>query len=87
MGISEKFFESSISVSNSQHSMLDFHKENTALLKNKCQEIISENMLTSLADINSLVSVIYIYDISNMICQLHHLHLEQYFIQQKYNIN
>ena len=36
---------------------------------------------------NSFVSDVYLYNISDMKCQIHHLHLEQYFIQQKHNQN
>ena len=68
---------------NSQHSMLDFHIENVLLLKKKYQGVLKKNMLANLVNINSFVSDANMYDISNNICQLHHYHLEQYFIQQK----
>ena len=58
--ICHPLIDSSISGSNSQHSMLDFHKENTVLLKNKFQGIMPTTMLASLINLNSLVSDVYI---------------------------
>ena len=40
-------------------------------------------MLLSLVIHNSFISDVYMEDISDITCQIHHLHLEQYFIQQK----
>ena len=40
-----------------------------------------------LVNFNTFDSDIYIYDIANMICQLHHLQLEYFFIQQKNELN
>ena len=44
-------------------------------------------MLASLIDHRIYVSNVYMYNIDYMICEIHHLHLEQYFIQQKHDIN
>ena len=55
MCICHKFIDCSISESNIQHSMLDFHKENTVFLKNKCQGILPTSMLTHLINIKSNV--------------------------------
>ena len=44
-------------------------------------------MLASLEINNSFVSDIYMDDISKMIRQLRHLHLEQSFIRQKHDLN
>ena len=44
-------------------------------------------MSASLVIHNSFASDIYMEDIANMICQLLHLHLEQYFIEQKHDQN
>ena len=67
--------------------MLDFIKENTVLLRNKYQGIRPTNMLESLVNQNSSVSDSYMEYIPDMIFQLHHLHLEQYFIQQQHDPN
>ena len=67
--------------------MLYFHNENTVLLKNKRQVILPLNMLASLAIHNSFVSDVYMDDISAMVCQIHHLHLKQYFIKNIYHQN
>ena len=72
--ICHPFIDYSISGSNSQHSMLDFHKGNTVLLNNKFQGIIPTNMLAYLVNINIYVSDAYMYDIYKIMCQLHHLH-------------
>ena len=61
---------------NSQHSMLDFHKENTALLKNKFQGILTTTILSYLVFHNNLISDLYMDDISDIKYQLHHLHLK-----------
>ena len=42
-------------------------------------------MLSYLEILNSFVSDVYMEDIADMICQFHHLQLEQYFIQQKHD--
>ena len=47
------FVESSICGTNSQHSMLDYHKENTVLWKNKFQWILGIDMLSYLVNIYS----------------------------------
>ena len=44
-------------------------------------------MLASLEILNSFASGIYMDDVSDIICQLQHLYLEQYFIQQKHELN
>ena len=44
-------------------------------------------MLTSFGFHNSFFSGVYMDDISDMTCQIHHLHLEQYLIQQQYDIH
>ena len=36
---------------------------------------------------NSFVSNVYIKDIADMKCHIHHLHSEQYFIEQKHDQN
>ena len=46
----------------------------------KLQEIFSTTLLASLVVHNSFVSYLYMEDIADMKFQLHHLHLEQYFI-------
>ena len=74
---------SSIYGSNIQHSILSFHKENTILLKKKCQGIMPTIMLASLVNLRILVCDVYTGDISHMKCLLHHLQLEKYLIQQK----
>ena len=79
--------DSNIYGRNSQHSMLDFHKESIYLLNNRFQGILPTNMLTSLVNINNFVSYLYMDDIYEMICKPQHLHMEQYFIQHKYYIN
>ena len=67
--------------------MLSFHKENTALLNEKFQGILTTTILLSLLIQKSCVSDAYTDDTSNMKYHLHHLHLEKYFIQQKHDIN
>ena len=67
--------------------MLDFHKENTVLLKKKLQGILPTCMLAYLDINNSFVYNVYMDDIVNIICQIHHLHLETYFIQQQHDFN
>ena len=44
-------------------------------------------MLEYLEIHNSFASDIYMSDVAGIICKLHHLHLEKYFIQQKYELN
>ena len=44
-------------------------------------------MLESLVIHHSFFSDVYREDIADIKCQLHHLHLEQYFIQQKHYQN
>ena len=44
-------------------------------------------MLASLVNNNSFFSDVHMDNIINMICQIHYLHLEIYFIQQKHHIN
>ena len=82
--ICHNYIDFSISVSNIQHSMLSFHKENTFLLNNKCQVILPKTMLEYFEIHSSFVSDVYMEDIPGIICQLHHLHLEKYFIQQQH---
>ena len=36
---------------------------------------------------NSYGSNVYTDDTTNMICQIYHLHLDQYYIQQKQDLN
>ena len=76
MCICHKLIESSICGSNIQHFMLDFHKENKVLQKNKCKGILPTIIIKSLKILNSFASGIYIDDIAHMICRLHHLHLD-----------
>ena len=83
MCIFQPFIDYCLIVSNIKHSMLDFSKENNALLRNKYQVILPETMLEYLAIHNSFFSVVYMEDIPDMNCQLYHLHLEIYVIQQK----
>ena len=66
-----------------QHSMLAFHKENTSLLNNKFQVIVPTTVLASFVNIKFFVSDVYMDDISDMTCKLHHFHLEHYFIQKQ----
>ena len=44
-------------------------------------------MLESLVIINSFVTDVYMEYIADMKCQLHHIHMEKYFIQQKRDQN
>ena len=67
--------------------MLDLYKENTILFLNKRQGILPTIMLEHLLNIGCFVSDAYMEDITDMKCQIHHLHLEQYFIQQKHDQN
>ena len=67
--------------------MLDFHKENTALLKIKFQWILITTMLEYLVIQNSFISCAFVYDIANMKCELNFLNLENTFIQQKHYLN
>ena len=67
--------------------MVDFYKENTPLLKKKRQGILPTTMLAFLVNINSFVSDVYMDNIADTICQIHYSHLEQYFIQQKHDLN
>ena len=57
-----------------------------SLQNNKCQEIFPTIMLETL-EINSSFPLICMYDISDTICQIHRLHLDQFFIQQKHDLN
>ena len=43
-------------------------------------------MLESLVNLNICFSHVYMDDISDMICQIYHLNLEQYFIQQQHDL-
>ena len=53
----------------------------------KRQGILTTNMLEYLETHNSFASDVYMKDIAEMICQLHHLHFEQYLIQQQCALN
>ena len=44
-------------------------------------------MLEYLIIHNIFVSGVYMEDIADMKCQLHHIHLEQYFIKPKHDQN
>ena len=44
-------------------------------------------MLSSLKIHNKFVYGVYTEDKADIICQIHHLHLEQYFIQQQHDLN
>ena len=68
--ICHKFIDSSISVSNRQHSMLGFHKKNAFLLMKKRHRILPTNILSYLVNTNIFVADIYMDDIANMICQI-----------------
>ena len=63
--------------------MLSFRKGKNALLKKKRQGIPHTNMLESMVIQNSFLSDVYRYDIVDIEFHLHHLHLVQYFIEQK----
>ena len=67
--------------------MLPFHKEITFLRKNKCKGISPSNMIASLVHLNSYIYNIYMDDIADMISQIYHIHLEQYYTQQQYDTN
>ena len=56
-------------------------------LKKKIKGIIPKTMSYYLVIHNSLVSDVYMDDIAGMKYFLHHLHFEQYFIQQKHYLN
>ena len=86
MFIFHKLIESILCGSNIQHSRLYFHKEKKVLQK-KQKAMLPTIMLKCLGIINSFASGMYMYDISNMIFWLHHLHLDYHFIQQKYELN
>ena len=43
-------------------------------------------MLASFVNINSFVSDIYMDDIFDMPCNINHIHLEMFFIQQKHDL-
>ena len=60
--------------------MLDFYKENTILVNNKCKGILPTNMLTYLVNINSFVSDVYMDDIADMICQIYQYFIKKYMI-------
>ena len=61
--------------------MLAFHNGNTIFTKNKKgQEIFLTNMFAYLDIHNSSVLDVYMDDIYDMICKIHRLHLEKYFI-------
>ena len=55
--------------------------------KSKFQGILPTNMLASLDIHNIFVSDVYMEDIADTKCQLHTIHLEQYYIQQKNDQN
>ena len=67
--------------------MLALHKENTYFPNNKCQGMPPTNMLEYLIIHKSFVIDVYMEDMANMKFQIHHLHLEQYFIQKERNKN
>ena len=67
--------------------MLDLYKERTVLLMRKYQVILKKIMLESLVINNSYVSYLHMDDISDMKCQLQHLHLYHYIIFGKYDQN
>ena len=69
----QQFIDPSISGSNSQHLMLDFHKENIVLLKNNFQQILTTTTLAFLINNNIFFSDVYMVDITEMICHIHHL--------------
>ena len=81
------FIDFNLFLSNSHHSMLNFHKEYTDLLKKKYKVILPTTMLTSLVIHNSFVSDVFVGDISDMKCQLCYIYLKQYFIQPKHDQN
>ena len=87
MSICQQFVDSNIFKSNIQHSMLAFHKEKTFLLKYKFQGIMPTTMLAYLVNCKKIVTNMYMNDISNIICQLYHLHLEQYFFRQQHDLS
>ena len=62
--------------------MLVFHKENTVLQKKKSKKTLPTTMLASLVILNSVDSDIYMVDIDDMKCQLHHIYLVKYWFQQ-----
>ena len=55
--------------------------------KKKYQVKFPKNMLSSLKIHNKFVYGVYTEDKADIICQIHHLHLEQYFIQQQHDLN
>ena len=76
MCICNLFIDSSISGSNSQHSMLAFTR-NVLNIYNKYQGITQKHLLTYL--IKYFFPDVYMDDILYTICQIHHVYLEQYF--------
>ena len=85
--IFHKFIDSSIYVSNSEHSILDFHKENTIVTKQELPSNINNKYVSILEHLHQFFLDVYMDDISDMIYQIYHLHLKHYFIQQQHNIN
>ena len=63
--------------------MLAFQKKNTTVLKNRFQVIMPKHILAYLEIHNIVISDVYMDDRADMKCQLCHIHLEQYLIQQK----
>ena len=82
MFIFHKFIEYSLYEINIQHSMLSFHKEIPVLFLKKHQVIMTTTTLEYLEIHSIFVYDVFIDYIAKMKCQLHHLHLEQHFIQQ-----
>ena len=82
MCICHPFPYTSLFGSNIKYSMLSINKECNGLLKNKCEGVLPTNMIASLVIHNSFVYDVYMEDIANMKCQLHHIQMEEYFIQK-----
>ena len=59
----------------------------SSIFGSNSQEILPTTMFAYLVIYNSFVSDIYMEDIADTKYQLHHLHLEKYFIQQKHDQN
>ena len=81
--ICHMFIDSSQFGINNQAPKSYLHKEFTVLPYKTFQRILQTYMLSSLIYHNKIATSVLMDDISNMKCQLHHLHFEEYLIQQK----
>ena len=59
----------------------------SSIVGSNIQGIMPTTMLVYLVIDNSFVSDVYMDDISKIKCQVHHLHLDQLFIQPRHDEN